>query len=92
MNFRKLAYAQRVLRSLSDRGFLKHAMVGRMAAGAGKLVWNQAVKHQGALAPVALVGGALGLGAAARSGVNRTRANMVGFDPNVVAARREMGE
>lgn len=91
MTFGKLAYSQKVLRSLSDPELMKTALIGRAIAGAGRMAWNQAVKHQGVMAPVALVGGAMGLAGAAKSGFNRTRNNMIGFDPNIVAAKREMG-
>jgi hypothetical protein len=91
MTFNKLAYSQAVLRSMTDRGFMKTALFGRMATGAGKAVWNQAVKHNGALAPLAIAGGAAGVYAAGKSGVAKAQENMIGFDPRVIAAKREMG-
>jgi hypothetical protein len=92
MTFRNLSFSLAVLRSASSSGFVKDAgALTRMAVGAGRYVINQAVKHQGVLAPVALGGAALGTGAAVKHSINKTRSNMIGFDPNVVAAKREMG-
>ncbi len=91
MTFAKLAYAQEVLKSLADPGFKKTAILGAMAKGVGGGIWRQAVKHNGALAPLALAGGAAGMYAAGKAGVAKTRENMTGFDPRVIAAKRGMG-
>ncbi len=93
MNFRKLAFSLAVLRSTASPDFVKKSgMLTRPLIAAGRFAVNQAVKHNGLAAPLALGGGALAAGAAVNSSINKTRSNMIGFDPRVIAAKREMGE
>jgi len=92
MTFNKLAYNLAFLQSITNPAFTKKAgLMGRIARGAGKKIWGQAVRENGVFAPLTLAGGAVGLGASAKSGVSQTRASMAGFDPRVLAAKREMG-
>lgn len=90
MSFRKVAFSLEVLRSAASPGFVKKAGLVRPLVTAGRFAINQATKHHGMLAPVALGGGALAAGAAISKGINKARSNMIGYDPRVVAAKREM--
>lgn len=70
---------------------LKQAGLGGVLGAVGKGAYGMISKSNGkVMAPVAAGLGALGIGAAVKSGINKTKNNMAGFDPNVVAAKREM--
>lgn len=85
MTFAKLAYSRAVLRAASDPGSLKkEAMLGAALGAAGKVgkfIWNQGVKHNGMLAPLALGAGALGMGSALSKARQQTQAYNAGFTP-----------
>lgn len=92
MTFRKLAFSQKVLRATATPGAIKEAGLARLGVTAGRFALNQAAKHHGVLAPVAIGGAALGGAAAIGHGINKTRSNMIGYDPRIIAAKREMSD
>jgi hypothetical protein len=88
VTFAKLAYAQRVLRAAAGQAMVKEALLGtlgRAAMGVGKAVWNQGVKHNGMMAPLALGLGIPAVAASVKGGIDKSKAYGAGFNPAVQA-------